>query len=152
MHLDWRRICRGFSSRWDLPDCIAARMTSTLRFTCPLVHLTCRIRRDYNIRALKWGTINFTRAIFAGARVRSGIGAERRRDAPRTRETTLILLVITVHRARGEPLDRAKNAFSIIAGTRSTRGESLWDLRDGEDVHDRDTRVTASAYTLCVMA
>lgn len=46
-------------------------------------------------------------------------------------------------RAR-EPLDRAKNAFSIIAGTRFSA--SLSPLRDGEDVHDRDMRVTASAY------
>lgn len=70
------------------------------------------------------------------ARAQNRCGTGRRDDANITRNNPFI------HRARGEPLDRVKNAFSIISGTRSA-GESP--PTGGEDVHDRDTRVTASA-------
>ena len=92
-----------------------------------------RITHDYGVCTLKRKTINLLATIARGEIAVPATTSRTRDDANITCNNRRV-------RAR-KPLDRAKNAFSIIAGTRFSA--SLSPLRD---VHDRDTRVTASAY------
>jgi len=123
-----------------------ARVMGTLRFTCPLVRLTCRITRDYGARALKRATINFT----GDRRIRAAESVPNDDETPRTRGDANITGNNRSPGPRWTIRPRKKCVFHYCRNT--LRGRVSPRPRDGGDVHDRDTRVTASAYGECVVA